>query len=120
MKQGGLTKHEKKFSERYGLSAINDAFHISTYAPYVDSMTVDRNAYNIIQTELAQKYLSDLKCVFYSSKNIEDFETWLDTLLNEKDPEDVRLAKRLLIGYTVEKLIEDVFRRVKRNLNSRG
>lgn len=71
------------FNRGFGISRQNDINHISTYAPYVEALTTDDEMRSFCKNELAAHELTQFSCKIFSKSNYSEFESWLDTLLNE-------------------------------------
>jgi hypothetical protein len=95
-----VTKNQKKFSVKYGVSSQNDISHISSFSPYADILITDDNARKRLEQPFVQKHLADLKCKFFSNNNIHDFDKLMDDLLNTKDNDEIKLTRMLLQNTT--------------------
>jgi len=71
----------KKFSENFGRSRQADIDHISAFVPYVDALTTDRDMHYLCEADIVAKELKSFPCELFSTKNYNEFETWLDRLL---------------------------------------
>lgn len=108
----GITKNPKKFSKKYGVSAINDTAHISLFSPYVDIMLVDNEARKKLTNTPIKEELSSTNCSFYSEDSIQQFEAYLDSLIDEQESNIVKSTRRLLIGMTPEEQTKKIVKKV--------
>lgn len=74
------------FDKEFGLSCQNDIDHISTFAPYVDTLTTDDKMHNFCKGGVVADELKQFPCKIFSKSNYGKFETWLDALLAESMP----------------------------------
>ena len=79
----GHRRTPNKFSASFGVSRQNDINHISTFTPYVDALTTDKDMHNLCQRKVVEDELKQFRCKIFSKKNYDDFEKWLDELLSE-------------------------------------
>lgn len=93
-----VTKNQKKFSIKYGVSSQNDISHISSFSPYVDIFLTDDNARKRLNQSSVKKHLADLNCMFFSNNNIHDFDMLLNDLLKTRDSDEIELTRMLLRG----------------------
>jgi len=77
---GKTIANTNKMNQKYGRSRLNDFAHVSTFLPYVDVLTTDREMENFCSREVASKEISGFSTKLYSKKSYPDFERWLDNL----------------------------------------
>lgn len=76
-------RNPKKFGEYFGRSRQNDIDHVSSFVPYVDALTTDKDMHNMCKRKVVNDEIKRFPCMIFSAKNYDEFEDWLDELLAE-------------------------------------
>ena len=79
--QGKRLSLGSKFSGDFGVSRQNDIDHVSAFFPYVDALTTDKDMHNLCGRTMVKEELDTFPCLLFSSKNYNELDSWLDTLL---------------------------------------
>jgi hypothetical protein len=80
-KTGSQPANSRNFNRAFGISRQNDITHISTFVPYVDTLTTDNDMRNLCASNGVAAELKKFKCKIFSKNNYAKFESWLDELL---------------------------------------
>ncbi|MBS0154272.1 MAG: hypothetical protein JSS38_06750 [Nitrospira sp.] len=76
----GKRNNPKEFRENFGWSRQNDIAHVSTFIPYVNALTTDKDMHNLCMRKTTSAEIKRFSCRIFSSKNYQEFEDWLDAL----------------------------------------
>ena len=76
-------RNPKKFGEYFGRSRQNDIDHVSSFVPYVDALTTDKDMHNMCKRKVVNDEIKRFPCMIFSKKYYGEFEEWLDVLLAE-------------------------------------
>lgn len=79
----GKRRNPKKFGEYFGRSRQNDIDHVSSFVPYVDALTTDKDMHNMCKRKVVNDEIKRFPCMIFSAKNYDELEDWLDELLAE-------------------------------------
>ncbi len=79
----GKRRNPKKFGEYFGWSRQNDIDHVSSFVPYVDALTTDKDMHNMCKRKVVNDEIKRFPCKIFSVKNYDELEDWLNELLAE-------------------------------------
>ncbi|MEO8341463.1 MAG: hypothetical protein ABI604_17455 [Nitrospirota bacterium] len=77
----GKRRNPKKFGEYFGRSRQNDIDHVSSFVPYVDALTTDKDMHNMCKRKVVNDEIKRFPCMIFSAINYGELEDWLDELL---------------------------------------
>ncbi len=102
---------ESKFNVNFGTSKQMDNLHIAVNLPVVDCLTVDGDTLKSLRTPEIASLIEQHRCkVFSASERENGFEEWLDALIAEPETNEVKCARRLLVGLSDVEYSEEVLK----------